>query len=132
MQRLLHLLFLTAAAALFAACADDSSDEIPPGDEEIFYFKGPLHVRVAHPDLGSGPNYLVKLYYTPREFDSRKPNFIARTDTAGIARFEDIRFGECYVDCAAPAPVALYDSAYTFVAGDTTEPTPLRLVPLAP
>jgi|GEM_PF-6999081 len=68
-------------------------------ENQVMYFKRDFRVKVIHPKLGSGPNYVVRLYLSPEDADVRKYEHAVLTDSQGIATFKDIRMGTVVAQC---------------------------------
>lgn len=101
-------------------------------ENQVMYFKRDFRVKVIHPKLGSGPNYVVRLYLSPEDADVRKYEFAVLTDSHGIATFKDIRMGSVVAQCKVPGnPSYCAIEYFENVDDDSTFVDELPLAPCA-
>lgn len=115
---------------LFSILLITNSCEEPqkiPTKRRSSYFNGGLNVRVIHPILGTGPNYIVRLYMSPEDSIAGLAQYSSKTGIDGIARFKNIRLGECYAECIVPGVKNYCANAYTTFIGDTNKVFDLKL-----
>jgi hypothetical protein len=128
-MRVFLLIFLLGTVSLFG-CRDPY---IPAKrvDNEVMYFKRDFRVKVIHPKMGSGPNYVVRLYLSPEDANARRYEHAALTDSQGIATFKDIRMGTVTAQCKVAGNPSYCAIEYFENVGDTTWVDELILAPCA-
>lgn len=120
-----QLIISTLAAGLLflAGCDEDEARAVPVPTNSV------IRVIVEHPNLGTGPNFLVKGYENIDAFEARQNGQAVKTASNGLAVLKGIKPGENYVDCRIPGDPALYSSARVKVGFADTTTVTLKLQP---
>lgn len=118
----LFLLGLVATAALFTGCKDDEAEKLVlPGNRIV-------KVQVVHPTLGTGPNFLVRGYYTQEALDAGRPDVSRSTDINGDVILPGFSPGLAFVECIIANNPNYFDRD-TINVPQTTDTTRVTLRP---
>jgi hypothetical protein len=98
---------------MLISCDDD--DDAQPRSEPVAVY-GQVEVTVEHPQKGTGPDFIVKVFKNLQDVENNEPWDQAETNKDGIARFKEVPIGETVVNCRVPSK----DST-AFFAQDTIE-----------
>jgi hypothetical protein len=87
------LLLALVVATLFSGCKKDDASSLAVTGTRV------VKVQVIHPTLGSGPNFLVRGFYTLESLQANRPDVTATTKLDGYAVLKGFNPGLAFVEC---------------------------------